>query len=189
MPSYLVTAFGGACLTSLPFATIISRWFTQQRGIALGLMGTGVFLGGMYAPPLVTSIITTVGWRWAYVTLGLIIWVVAIPLSSFLLIDTPQQKGLQPFGEHEGKRDVTPGSHPSHPPHGPSLTLAEARKTDRLLVYGGQLCTAECRLTRLHYPFRPAADGPGALATASSLRVDAAPAMGVLGKSYCRLSR
>src|SRR5262249_21864768 len=50
--AYLLTALGGACLTSIPFATAISRWFVRQRGIALGLMGTGGFIGGMYAPPL-----------------------------------------------------------------------------------------------------------------------------------------
>ena len=44
--SYLLTAFGGACLTSLPFGTTIARWFVHRRGIALGIMGVGVFLGG-----------------------------------------------------------------------------------------------------------------------------------------------
>lgn len=126
---YLITAFGGACLTSLPFATLISHWFTQQRGLALGFMGTGVFLGGMYAPPLVTSIITTVGWRWAYVTLGLIVWVVAIPLASFLLIDRPQQKGLLPFGEHKEEGETEQRSPSLHSLSGHNLTLAEARKT------------------------------------------------------------
>jgi MFS family permease len=116
---YLLTAFGGASLTSLPFATLISRWFTQQRGLALGLMGTGVFLGGMYAPPLVTHIITIADWRWAYVTLGVIIWCVALPMSVFFLMDRPQQKGLRPLGEEGGELERSNNS----------LTLAEARRT------------------------------------------------------------
>ncbi len=122
--SYLLTAFGGASLTSLPFATIISRWFTQQRGIALGLMGTGVFLGGMYAPPLVTHVILTAGWRWAYVTLGLIIWCVALPMALFFLSNSPQEKGLRPLGEGE-TATASSARHTS----GRNLTLAEARKT------------------------------------------------------------
>lgn len=122
---YLLTAFGGASLTSLPFATIISRWFSQQRGLALGFMGTGVFLGGMYAPPLVTHIILTYGWRWAYVTLGVIIWCVALPISAFLLMDRPEQKGLQPFGEGGTEKSPTIDSHAS----GHSMTVTEARKT------------------------------------------------------------
>lgn len=123
--SYLLTALGGASLTSLPFATIISRWFTQQRGVALGFMGTGVFLGGMYAPPLVTYVINTGGWRWAYVILGLIVWGVALPVAGLFLADTPQQKGLQPLGEGESV-GATGSTH-----HGSdrNLTLSEARKT------------------------------------------------------------
>jgi MFS family permease len=122
--TYLLTAFGGASLTSLPFATIISRWFTRQRGLALGLMGTGVFLGGMYGPPLVTHIIFTYGWRWAYVTLGVIIWCIALPLSIFLLNDGPHQKGLRPLGEGETEEATT-----SHHANTRSLTVAEARRT------------------------------------------------------------
>lgn len=122
--TYLLTAFGGASLTSLPFATIISRWFTRQRGMALGLMGTGVFLGGMYGPPLVTYIILTSGWRWAYVTLGVIIWCVALPLSIFLLNDGPHQKGLRPLGAGEAE-DTTSSHHTSTR----NLTVAEARRT------------------------------------------------------------
>ena len=124
---YLLTAFGGASLTSLPFATLISRWFTQQRGLALGLMGTGVFLGGMYVPPLVTHIITIADWRWAYVTLGVIIWCVALPMSVFFLMDRPQQKGLRPLGE-EGCELERLTATSSHTPN-TSLTLAEARRT------------------------------------------------------------
>jgi MFS family permease len=123
--SYLLTALGGACLTSLPFATIISRWFTHQRGIALGFMGTGVFLGGMYAPPLVTYVIDAGGWRWAYVILGLIVWSVALPMAGFFLTDTPQQKGLQALGEGEARQ----ATRSLHRGSDRSLTLAEARKT------------------------------------------------------------
>ncbi len=125
--SYLLTAFGGACLTSIPFATAISRWFVRQRGLALGLMGTGVFLGGMYAPPLVTYVITHADWRWAYVTLGLLVWGIAIPTIGLFLVESPQQIGLRPDGKTE---DET--SQPivmSHRTSGRDCTLAEARRT------------------------------------------------------------
>jgi MFS family permease len=125
--SYLLTALGGACLTSIPFATAISRWFVRQRGIALGIMGTGGFIGGMYAPPLVTYVITTAGWRWAYVTLGLLVWAIAIPTIGLFLVESPQQIGLRPDGRTE---DEPP--RPTATAHGASsrdYTLAEARVT------------------------------------------------------------
>jgi len=180
--SYLVTAFGGACLTSLPFATIISRWFTQQRGIALGLMGTGVFLGGMYAPPLVTSIITTVGWRWAYVTLGLIIWVVAIPLASLLLIDHPQQKGLQPFGERDKERSTERDSNPSHLTSSRNLTLAQARKTTAFwcMAVSFSLLSAVSHACITHFAPLLTDQGLSPQQAASALML--LSAMGVLGR-------
>lgn len=124
--AYLLTAFGGASLTSIPFATTIANWFTYRRGIALGIMGVGVFLGGMYAPPLVTYIIDVAGWREAYVTLGILVWVIALPFAGFLLVDRPQQLGMQPLQAPEGA--VRPGMTPHHAP-GRDLTLAEARRT------------------------------------------------------------
>jgi MFS family permease len=124
---YLLTAFGGACLTSLPFGTTISRWFVQRRGIALGIMGVGVFLGGMYAPPLVTYVITVAGWRWAYVTLGVIIWIVALPMIGFFFVDSPQKIGLRPYGE--GEENIEHTSTVTHTMHGRDFTLAEARGT------------------------------------------------------------
>jgi MFS family permease len=125
--SYLLTAFGGACLTSLPFGTSIARWFVHRRGIALGIMGVGVFLGGMYAPPLVTYVITTAGWRWAYVTLGLVIWVVALPMIGCFFVDHPQQIGLRPYGEGEENTERTPAA--AHGANSRDFTLAEARGT------------------------------------------------------------
>jgi MFS family permease len=125
--SYLLTAFGGACLTSIPFATAISRWFVRQRGIALGMMGTGVFLGGMYAPPLVTYVITHADWRWAYVMLGLLVWGIAIPTIGLFLVESPQQIGLRPDGRTEEEPSQPIAA--SHRASGRDCTLAEARRT------------------------------------------------------------
>src|SRR5919108_4526603 len=96
---YLFTALGGIGLTTIPYATAISRWFMRQRGLALGFMGVGVFVGGMYAPPLVTYVIIHWGWRWAYVTLGLLAWSIILPVIGLFLVESPQQLGLRPDGE------------------------------------------------------------------------------------------
>lgn len=125
--TYLLTASGGACLTSIPFATAIARWFVQQRGIALGLMGVGVFLGGMYAPPLVTYIIGVAGWRWAYVTLGLIIWLIALPMTTFFLTDSPHKVGLRPYGENQ--EDAKSSLVTPHHAQVRDFTLTEAKAT------------------------------------------------------------
>jgi MFS family permease len=177
---YLLTAFGGASLTSLPFATLISRWFTQQRGLALGLMGTGVFLGGMYAPPLVTHIITIAGWRWAYVTLGVIIWCVALPMSLFFLMDRPQQKGLRPLGEEGGELERLTATS-SHTPNR-SLTLAEARRTSPFwcMAVSFALLSAVSHAAITH--FAPLLTDKGLSPQQAATALMLLSAMGVLGR-------
>jgi MFS family permease len=123
----LFTALGGIGLTTIPYATAISRWFVRQRGVALGFMGVGVFVGGMFAPPLVTYVIAHWGWRWAYATLGLLVWSIILPVVGLFLVESPQQLGLRPDGDAEDAKSPVASTH-----HGTSSrdsTFAEARRT------------------------------------------------------------
>jgi MFS family permease len=122
---YIFIALGGIGLTTIPYATTIARWFVRQRGLALGFMGVGVFVGGMYAPPLVTYVITHWGWRWAYVTLGLLVWSIILPVIGLFLVESPQQLGLRPDGDTEGRKSPTIST--SHATPGRDCTFAEAR--------------------------------------------------------------
>lgn len=124
---YLLTALGGVCLTSIPFAATISRWFVRRRGIALGVMGTGVFVGGIYAPPLVTYVMTQADWRWAYVTLGVLVWLIVLPVIGLFLVESPHQLGLSPDGTADAE-----GTEPrvrSQAQTRRDYTLREARAT------------------------------------------------------------
>jgi ACS family hexuronate transporter-like MFS transporter len=61
-------------------AKVVSEWFPQkERAFAFGIFNTGSSLGGIVAPPLLALIITTMGWRWAFIISGLfgLVWVVA----------------------------------------------------------------------------------------------------------------
>ena len=177
--TYLLTAFGGASLTSIPFATAIANWFTYRRGIALGVMGIGVFLGGMYGPPLVTYIIGIAGWREAYVTLGILIWVVALPVAGFLLVDRPQQVGLQPLQAPAGAAGMatTPQSE-----RGRDLTLAEARRTSAFwcmaISFGLISGVSHAGLTH----FAPLLTDKGITPQHAALALMLLSAMGVLGR-------
>ena len=123
----LFTALGGIGLTTIPYATAISRWFVRQRGLALGFMGVGVFVGGMYAPPLVTYVIIHWGWRWAYVTLGLLVWSTILPVVGLFLVESPHQLGLQPDGNTEDAK--SPVTSVPHDTYSRDSTFAEARRT------------------------------------------------------------
>ncbi|NOT53517.1 MAG: MFS transporter [Deltaproteobacteria bacterium] len=80
------------------YSKVISRWFDQQRGLALGLAMAGMGVGSFIIPPLAQALITTVGWRQAYVFLGLLVIGITMPVVGVFLKETPQRMGLWPDG-------------------------------------------------------------------------------------------
>jgi MFS family permease len=80
------------------YSKVISRWFDQKRGLALGLAMAGMGVGGFIIPPLAQALITTVGWRQAYVFLGLLVIGITMPVVGLFLKETPQRMGLWPDG-------------------------------------------------------------------------------------------
>ena len=68
-----------AIQTPLGYAKAISAWFDRRRGLALGIAMSGVGLGAFVVPQLAQQLIERVGWRGAYVSLGLMTFVIAFP--------------------------------------------------------------------------------------------------------------
>jgi MFS family permease len=68
----LVGVLGGVGMSSfyLLSTTTVTRWFTERRGLALGLVLVGFNLGYITAGPLSAWLIERVGWRGAYALLG-----------------------------------------------------------------------------------------------------------------------
>jgi MFS family permease len=96
---YLLLGLVGGGTTPLPYASVISHWFDKRRGLALGLAMVGLGLGTFIMPSLAQVLITHVGWRYAYILLGLMVIVIAIPVVGLFLEETPQMLGMEPDGE------------------------------------------------------------------------------------------
>jgi MFS transporter, OFA family, oxalate/formate antiporter len=62
----------------------VSRWFVINRGLALGISGTGIGLGAVIFAPVSSFLISSYNWRTAYIILGLFTLIVVIPLSQLL---------------------------------------------------------------------------------------------------------
>lgn len=75
----------------------ISRWFDKKRGLTLGIAGTGAGLGPLIIAPFATYLITNFDWRTAYFVLGIIAWLMVMPLSRLLKRD-PYEIGALPDG-------------------------------------------------------------------------------------------
>jgi MFS family permease len=125
-------------------ANLVAQWFSRKRGFAMGLMSLGFAASMAVHPPLGQFLIAQVGWRWAWVILGLMTWLILLPPVLLLLIDKPEDKGLRPDG------DAAPAAGTAAPAID-GLALREALRTSTfyLLVVGW--FSMSMLITTLHF--------------------------------------
>lgn len=107
----LLLAIGTGATYSVLMSTV-SRWFEKKRGFALGIIFSSVALGVITMAPFAAYLISNLGWRMSYIVMGLVAWVIVIPLSRLLRND-PGEVGALPDGakletgntEAEGKEE------------------------------------------------------------------------------------
>jgi len=99
---YVLVGAGAAGMGQVPSSAIVSNWFKKRRGTAIGLMAAGVGAGGVLAPAI-GFIIENHGWRSAYLSMAILIWMVAIPLGALVVRTRPSEMGLHPDGEVESQ--------------------------------------------------------------------------------------
>lgn len=119
---YLLLGFllgvGMSGMYLVPTATV-SRWFTEQRGLALGIVLAGLSLAYVTGGPLSAYLINSFGWRTAYLLMGGLVWSVAVPASLFMI--------NPPFGYDSRSEAEAPHSFVT-----PGATFREALEDRRL---------------------------------------------------------
>ena len=143
---FVATAFGAACFgmafahgfiafflafaalralgqgsTPINATLMTAQWFVQRRGRAMAIMGLGFATSLALLPPVSRALIDAIGWREAYMALGVMIWVLVIPPAAFLARDTPEEMGLHPDGA-------------DHPPLHEAVTVSEDGVDDRRVL-------------------------------------------------------
>src|SRR5262249_23015527 len=63
---FLILGLVGPGASAVPHASLISRWFTERRGLALGVAMCGTAIGGVIWPKAAQTLLTSYGWRNAY---------------------------------------------------------------------------------------------------------------------------
>jgi MFS family permease len=99
-----VGAVGVSLSGIVPHAAVVSRWFSRKRGMALGIIASGLGLGSLLVI-FVQYLINMVGWRAAYRLMGVIIIGIIFPLSALFQRSEAKNKGLMPDGDPTGSGD------------------------------------------------------------------------------------
>ena len=96
---------GNSLGMSTPMAASVANWFNRKRGLAFGIMWSGVGLGGFFVPA-VGWLIAAYDWRIASVIVGVFIIVMGVPIAA-LMRHRPEPYGYMPDGvkpeESEGQ--------------------------------------------------------------------------------------
>ena len=124
-----ITAIGPQIVTP----TVIAKWFIRMRGRAIAIMDSGKNAGAVVFVPLTAFIIVNFGWRDAWFVLGIVMFILVVPLSALLVRRTPEDVQLVPDGVESHDRAAIP-----KPAARPDLatehdwTLREAARTPAL---------------------------------------------------------
>jgi len=138
----LLVGIGFATHDVITLSTV-ARWFVRRRGMMTGLVKVGTGGGQVVIPLLAAAMIARIGWRTAYLVIGILSLATLIAVAQMMRRD-PRGMGLQPDGD--------PPKVPleGQPVPVPSLTLSAAART---LTFWS-LCIAEfmifgCLLTTI----------------------------------------
>jgi sugar phosphate permease len=121
--AYALLSLATTGIGFIPVSSVLARWFIRRRGTAIGFAMVGISAGGLVMAPLVGWIIAQFGWRTAFVFLGLLVWLLALPVTLLVMKGSPAEIGLLPDGDEPG-RGATPEPH-APPAHAASSTAAE----------------------------------------------------------------
>ena len=75
----------------VPLMSNVSRWFTRGRGLASGIVISGIGLGVLVMPQVANNLISTYDWRTSFIILGIVALILIVGFAQ-LLRRAPVQK-------------------------------------------------------------------------------------------------
>ena len=89
---------GQGSLSLIP-TTLVSIWFVRHRGKVTSVYSLAMAASQASFPPLIYLLVTNLGWRNAWVILGILIWSILVIPSLVLVRRSPESVGLLPDGD------------------------------------------------------------------------------------------
>ena len=140
--AYILMAVGQGLGSWIPLMTMLNRWFHRRRAMALGWSNMGSRAGALILVPVIAWSIDPdrLGWRETAIILGIIMIVVAGPISR-LIRNQPEDYGLLPDGDKPVPVPVAVGAGQLAPPRTADetdFTASEALRTPAfwLIAFG-----------------------------------------------------
>jgi len=92
-----------------PLTSTATKWFTARRGLAVGLVSSGIGVGILAIAPLARALVTAWDWRVALLVIGDLAWVVVVPVA-LLIREQPGDVGAAAMGGAAARtgRDYSP---------------------------------------------------------------------------------
>ncbi len=94
----IIISIGMSAMLYLPAFVVIAKWFNRKLSRAYMVLAVGAGLSGIICAPAINALIERYGWRVAYLVIGIVIWIVVLPLSM-VIKESPEKMGLRPDGD------------------------------------------------------------------------------------------
>ncbi|MFC2047011.1 MFS transporter, partial [Chloroflexota bacterium] len=91
----------------VPILSTVARWFDKRRGMVTGITVSGMGLGTMIIPVVVSQLIAAYGWRTSYIIVGIVALLLIVSVSQLLKRD-PGQIGQLAYGEEKTVDSTNP---------------------------------------------------------------------------------
>jgi MFS family permease len=106
-------SFGLAAASPVLATSLVGRWFTRKRGLAMSMATSGSAFGQLLIVPLAAWIMLMTSWQTAYRVLAVALLLVALPLSAIFLRDAPRAGNA---GTPQPEEGLTLRDAIAHPP-------------------------------------------------------------------------
>ncbi len=123
----------GAGAFYVPITTTVTRWFDEKKGLAVGITVSALGIGMAFFPPGLERVISSMGWRSAFLIMGLIS-LILLSISLTFIRDPPDKSNI--------KNDII-GRKNKKTREEEGMTLIEAFKTKRFWIIYGMFLVAQ----------------------------------------------
>jgi len=98
--AYSLAGMGAGMGGYIAATTTVNNWFIKKRSLATGMFFAATSASGFVFPPLITFLISTMGWRMSWLVLSGIVFTGASLIGGLILVrNRPEDIGQVPDGE------------------------------------------------------------------------------------------